>query len=220
MKIKTYFIQFENYQIQISEKKIKSIRLKIDSETLKLFCSVPKKFPIYEINIFLESRKFWIEEVINKFAEKKIDTNSILYFGKIYPLEKIISEKNKINFNGEKFLFNLKKESDYQNLLKKFHLNSLREFINKTKPIYEQKLNTEVLEIRYRKMKTRWGTCIPSKRKIWLNSELIKKNPNEIEYVLAHEMVHFFESGHGIAFKKKLTDIFPKWREIRKSLNK
>lgn len=220
MKTKTYFLKFENHQIKISEKKINSIRLKIDFETLEISCSVPKKFPISKIMDFLESKKNWIENSLKRFSHKKPDPNLIKFFGKDYPFKKTTDlNQNKLDFDGQNFQFYLNNKTSSEILLYKFYLNSLKDYIHQIKPIYEEKLNTKIFEIRYRKMKTRWGTCIPSKKKIWLNIELAKKNKNEIEYVLAHEMVHFFESGHGIKFKNKLTEIFPNWKETKKSLN-
>jgi predicted metal-dependent hydrolase len=46
-------------------------------------------------------------------------------------------------------------------------------------------------------MKTKWGSCNPSDRRVWLNLELIKKAPASLEYVLVHELVHLRERSHG-----------------------
>lgn len=42
-------------------------------------------------------------------------------------------------------------------------------------------------------MKTRWGTCNPEAKRIWINLELIKKPIECLEYIIVHEMIHFFE---------------------------
>ena len=41
-----------------------------------------------------------------------------------------------------------------------------------------------------RPMKTKWGSCNPEKRTIWLNSGLAKKHERMIDYIILHEMAH------------------------------
>ena len=57
----------------------------------------------------------------------------------------------------------------------------------------EKTMYVKVNEIRFRKMKTKWGTCNTRAKRIWLNTELAKRNIESIEYVLVHEMVHLLE---------------------------
>ena len=68
-------------------------------------------------------------------------------------------------------------------------------------------------------MKTKWGTCNPEKRRIWLNLELVKKNETFLEYVVLHEMVHFFERTHNDNFVVYLDKYMPKWRTLKQNLN-
>ena len=58
---------------------------------------------------------------------------------------------------------------------------------------WERKTGLTVLHCGIRKMKTKWGSCDPLRKMIWLNLELIKKPMNCIEYIIVHEMVHFLE---------------------------
>ena len=39
-------------------------------------------------------------------------------------------------------------------------------------------------------MKTKWGSCNRETRHIWFNTELAKKHPDCLEYILVHEMTH------------------------------
>lgn len=43
-----------------------------------------------------------------------------------------------------------------------------------------------------KKMKTKWGSCNPSKGLVWLNLDLAKKPIACLDYVILHEMAHFF----------------------------
>lgn len=70
-----------------------------------------------------------------------------------------------------------------------------------------------------KRMKTKWGTCNIEARRIWLNLELIKKSPQCLEYVVVHEMTHFFERRHSDRFVGLLDEYFPQWRTVRDQLN-
>jgi hypothetical protein len=71
-----------------------------------------------------------------------------------------------------------------------------------------------------KRMKTKWGTCSIGARRIWLNLELIKKPPQCLEYIIAHELTHFFERCHSDRFIARLDQILPRWRMIRDELNR
>jgi predicted metal-dependent hydrolase len=71
-----------------------------------------------------------------------------------------------------------------------------------------------------RKMKTKWGSCNPSAKRIWLNLELVKKPPQCLEYVLVHEMVHLLERKHNDRFITLMDRFMPKWRLYRAELNR
>ena len=70
-----------------------------------------------------------------------------------------------------------------------------------------------------RKMKTRWGSCTPLTRSIRLNSELGRKSPECLEYVVVHELAHLIERSHNARFKAILDRFMPDWREIEGLLN-
>lgn len=69
-------------------------------------------------------------------------------------------------------------------------------------------------------MKTRWGTCNQKARRVLLNSELAKKPPACIEYVVVHELLHLIEKKHNDRFVDLMTKHLPKWRSIKTELNR
>jgi len=87
--------------------------------------------------------------------------------------------------------------------------------IEKWEPLIEGK----VAEWGIKKMKTRWGTCNITARRIWLNLELAKKPSSCLEYILVHEMVHFLERHHNDQFREYMDRFMPQWRLMRSDLN-
>jgi len=70
-----------------------------------------------------------------------------------------------------------------------------------------------------RRMKTKWGTCAMGTHTILLNSELAKKDPRCLEYIIVHEMTHFVERGHGDRFVALMDQYLPDWQARRDDLN-
>jgi predicted metal-dependent hydrolase len=68
-------------------------------------------------------------------------------------------------------------------------------------------------------MKTKWGGCNPRARNIRLNTELVKKPKDLLEYVVVHEMLHLIEPTHNARFFALMSKHYPAWREARAELN-
>jgi predicted metal-dependent hydrolase len=84
---------------------------------------------------------------------------------------------------------------------------------------WEAKLGVKVSGYFLQRMKTKWGGCNPKSRSIRLNTELVKKPKDLLEYVVAHEMVHLIEPTHSERFIALITRHYPSWREARAELN-
>ena len=54
---------------------------------------------------------------------------------------------------------------------------------------------------------------------IRLNTELVTKPKDLLEYVIVHEMVHLIEPTHSERFLTILSKHYPAWREARAELN-
>ena len=84
---------------------------------------------------------------------------------------------------------------------------------------WETKLGVQVAAYFLQRMKTKWGGCQPRARNIRLNTELVKKPKDLLEYVVVHEMLHLIEPTHGERFVALLDRHYPTWREARAELN-
>lgn len=84
---------------------------------------------------------------------------------------------------------------------------------------WERKLKVKVVGYYLQRMKTKWGSCNHQAGNIRLNTELVKKPKDLLEYVIVHEMVHLLEPTHNERFISILGEHFPTWREARAELN-
>jgi predicted metal-dependent hydrolase len=84
---------------------------------------------------------------------------------------------------------------------------------------WEKQLGVAVNRYFLQRMKTKWGGCNPRAGNIRLNTELVKKPKDLLEYVIVHEMLHLIERTHGERFLGLLSQHYPAWREARAELN-
>jgi len=84
---------------------------------------------------------------------------------------------------------------------------------------WELKLGVKVAAYYIQRMKTKWGGCNHRTATIRLNTELVKKPRDLLEYVVVHEMIHLIAPTHGDQFTTLMTEHFPSWREARVELN-
>lgn len=84
---------------------------------------------------------------------------------------------------------------------------------------WEPKLGVKVNGYFLQRMKTKWGSCNHRAGHIRLNTELVKKPKDLLEYVVVHEMIHLLEPTHNDRFVALLDEYYPTWREARAELN-
>ena len=84
---------------------------------------------------------------------------------------------------------------------------------------WEPRLGVEVAGYFLQRMKTKWGSCNHRARNIRLNTELVKKPKDLLEYVVVHEMLHLIAPTHSEQFLALMSKHYPAWREARTELN-
>lgn len=84
---------------------------------------------------------------------------------------------------------------------------------------WEGTLGVRVSGYFLQRMKTRWGACNHRSGTIRLNTELVKKPRDLLEYVVVHELLHLIEPSHSTRFRDLLDAYYPAWREARMELN-
>lgn len=100
-----------------------------------------------------------------------------------------------------------------------WHKSLLHEAVPPLIRRWETKLGVKVAAYFLQRMKTKWGGCNHRARNIRLNTELVKKPKDLLEYVLVHEMLHLIAPTHNGLFLTLMNRHYPAWREARAELN-
>jgi len=61
-----------------------------------------------------------------------------------------------------------------------------------------------------RKMNTKWGSCRAATKSNRLITDLVRKPPEFMEYVVVHEMVYLLEASHNAHFIALMDQFLPK----------
>lgn len=104
-------------------------------------------------------------------------------------------------------------------VMHEWHKRLLHEAVPPLIERWESRLGVRVSAYYLQRMKTKWGSCNPSKGNIRLNTELVKKPKDLLEYIVVHEMFHLVEPTHSERFIALLDKHYPGWREARNELN-
>ena len=186
------------------------------------------------IRKFAASKIKWIEKQRGKFQNHSASSNpgttgslrnhsTVYVWGIPYELELIEHGGNsKIVLDGEymrMYIRPLSPKAKKQELLDRWYRRSLKEAAAPVIKKWEAVIGVEVKKLYVRKMRAHWGSCNFQRQTLRLNSELAKRNPECLEYVIVHEMLHIIEKGHNQRFYRFLNQYIPEWKDIRKRMN-
>jgi predicted metal-dependent hydrolase len=191
--------------------------------------SAPHRLSDAQIQQSIESRVGWIQTArtrararANQSAQANDTLDHLRLFGGVLPVN-VTYSSGRSGVSETKRTIQLRsrpgesREQQFARLLawRRAQLGKrIAELVAKWQPI----LNVTVAEWRVRRMRTRWGTCNISARRIWLNVALAQFPVECLEYVVVHEMVHLLERGHNRRFYALLDEFLPDWRTARASL--
>ena len=90
----------------------------------------------------------------------------------------------------------------------------LEEKIRLLLPEWEERTGLFCESWHTRYMTSRWGSCIPSKKRLCFNLQLADQPEECLNYVILHELLHLRYPGHGADFKQELSRYMPGWKNI------
>lgn len=176
----------------------------------------PKVSNIFIEKLLLDKEK-WIRKQLLKLSQntpQKINLeDELLLFGEVYNIdvEDAYYLRQKLN--------RLRKNSK-TNILKcydDFYKQFSSEYLIPRVEYFSNKMDLKFSAIKFRKMKSRWGSC-SSQRVITLNSELIKVKKELIDYVIVHELAHLVHMNHSKEFHLLVESYLPSSKTLRTEL--
>ena len=225
-------IIINNIEIELTKKNIKNLHLSVHPPDGRVKISAPQYMDTDTIRLFAISKLSWIRKQQKKFINQErqpereyVSGESHYFLGQRYLLNVIYTNKRKqgVEIRNKKYIDLYVRENTPKYLRERAMTEWYRRELKKLIPTIIAKLEpimgVEVNEFGVKKMKTRWGSCNPKAKRIWLNLELVKKSPTCIEYVVVHEMTHLLERKHNERLIAYMDKFLPNWRAIKAELN-
>lgn len=213
-------MKYRDWDILLEKKAIKNVYLSISPEGL-IRLRVPKYYTEKMILDFLDERVEWLSEKTKlrpvKSPMRWEDGDVIPVLGRYYQLQKM--NQRGVTIKENHILINEAEPEEMEAALNQFYRKTLQSYLDERVPQFNQVMGMDVKEWRIKAMRTRWGTCNPKAKRVWFSLELAKKEPELIDYVIAHELAHLHEAGHNDRFNNKLAEVMPRWKALRARLN-
>ena len=219
-------------KVEVEFKKRKHISLIVFPD-LRVVARAPFKTKTEKISSIIQKRLNWIANKLDYFNKleprlppKEFVSGETHYFlGKPYILKIEFGEKAKLKIADNFLKMKLPVTDDKikaQKIMMSWYSAQAKELIpervSKYLPIFLE-MGANNPEIRFRKMKRRWGSC-SNKNVVILNTELIKSSFYCIDYVVVHELCHLIHHGHNKKFYKLLQAKMQDWKERKKQLER
>lgn len=199
--------------IIIKYKNIKHVYFRVDEKN-NLVVSAPFSMKEGEVKGIIMKKTDDIYKLYNSQKTKNNENKKFKYLGSTYEV-KFIEELNKVGFKDNVVYAPSEKE-----LNKFWEKECLKVFNGEVLVCKKCFRELPVFSIKTRKMKTRWGVCNIRKNEITLNTELLKYPLEVIDYVIIHELCHFFEANHSKDFWELVEGACPNYKKLRKDLKK
>ncbi len=205
--------ELDGYKIPVTvvRKSNKNIYFRFKEDGI-LYVTCNRLVPKHEISRLIEKNKKPILRMYKQMLKTQEENNYFYYLGK--PLTVCYDETIKKAYLDEDILFT-PNETKLNKWLKE---ECIRVFSERIEYCLKDFNNIPKFSLRIRKMSSRWGVNNVSKKIITLNSELIKKDLELIDYVIIHELCHFYEANHSDRFWYQVSLRYPNYKLARKRL--
>lgn len=216
--------------IDVVHKDIKNLHIGVYPPLGRVRVAAPARLNEDAVRLAVIQRLPWIKRQRDKLraaarqTEREMTPGESHYVWGIRRRLKVVERPGRAHFevDGERLVLfvpadtSAEKRRDY---LDKWYREQLRQEIPKLIVKWERRFDVTVPKWTIRRMKTKWGSCNRETRHIWFNVELAKKHPDCLEYIVVHEMAHYFERHHGERFTSLMDQYLPDWRSRREQLN-
>ena len=210
-------------EYELQRKKVKNINLRIKPEGV--YVSANRLVPQYVIDSFLRDRADFIFSAMERLSQRvkpKYENGSIVpLLGREYSLSVCKAGKTSIELTEDSIRLGLKDtgSDSAKKALDGLYRKTAEKLIPDICKALCIRMGRQLPQIKYRAMKSRWGSCTPAKGQICINSRLVTAPVACVEFVVAHELCHFLQANHSPAFYAELAAIIPDWKERKKLLS-
>ena len=219
-------IDIKNY------KNAKSVKLYFSGNTLKI--TKPKRLNILALMEIIKNNENNLYEKYKKILSSEIQTikqwktGEIIYYkGEKFTITREIANKLSIDLDEQQReiiitvpeTLNQEQIKIYvDKLIKKLLKNNTEVIIAERLPYWSKITQIDYNEVNVRDATTKYGSCVPAKKKLHFSSRLIMLPQDKIDAIIVHELCHMKCKNHNKEFYDLVKKYIPNYKEIDKCL--
>lgn len=223
-------IQLGEISILVTRKAVKNVHLSVHPPEGRVTLVAPSGTRLEVARAYAVTKLGWIRnqqaKLLSQAREaprKYVERESHYLWGRRYLLSVILKDaKPIVILDHKRIRLYVRPDSTLakrEEVMNEWHRALLHDVVPSIIRKWEAKLGVKVSGYFLQRMKTKWGGCNHRAGNIRLNTELVKKPKDLLEYVVVHEMLHLIEPTHSERFVDLLERYYPTWREARLDLN-
>lgn len=223
-------IQLGEIGVALTRKDVKNVHLSVHPPSGRVTLVAPHGTRAEVARAYAISKLGWIRQrqaelrgQAREAPRRYVERESHYLWGRRYLLTIVERESRPdVSIDHRRITLFIRPGSDQAkraSIMHEWHKGLLHEAVPTLIRKWERKLNVELAAYFLQRMKTKWGSCNHKARHIRLNTELVKKPKDLLEYIVLHEMAHLIDPRHGARFVALLDKHYPTWREARMELN-
>ena len=223
-------VNLGSVKVEVLRKRIKHMHLGVFPPEGVVRISAPQDVALDTIRVFAISKLAWIKSQQRKMKAQPrepereyINRESHYVWGRRYLLQiQELAAPASIVLSGKNMRMTVRPGTPTdkrQALLEAWYRTQVREAAQPLLRKWQAIMGVQPGKLLVQRMKTKWGSCNPQTGLIRLNTDLAKKPPEHLEYVIVHELAHLIEASHGERFVAAMDMFLPKWQHLREALN-
>jgi predicted metal-dependent hydrolase len=217
--------------VDVVKKDIKNVHLSVCPPAGDVRISAPLRMNLETIRVFAVSKLGWIKEQRKKIVGQERETprsyaerESHYVWGKRY-LMKVVERDcpAEVFLQHNRIVLQVRptwSRERRQEFLDAWYRRQIRAAVPEMIRRWESVLGVKVERVFVRRMRTKWGSCSRASASVRLNTDLAKKPPECLEYIVVHEMAHLIEPTHNARFLALMDRAMPNWQHYREMLNR
>ena len=223
-------IELGGIEIRLTRKSVRNVHLTVHPPEGRVTLVAPKSTRSEVARAYAISKLGWIRQQQKELRDQAreplrryVERESHQLWGRRHLLT--IAESNakpEVQLDHRRIRLTVRPGSDAAKraeVIHEWHKRLMHTEVPKMIAHWEPRLGVHVSGYFLQRMKTKWGSCNHTAGNIRLNTELVKKPKDLVEYVVVHEMLHLLEPTHSERFVSLLDRHWPQWRDSRKELN-